>query len=445
VLGALLLDNGAFDRVGDLLADTDFYRFEHRLIYAATASLIASSRPADVVTVHDYLATKGKADEVGGVQYLNSLAQSVPSAANARRYAEIVRGKSVLRQIIVAADDAACRAFEASGDDAAALLEEAQGRLLSIGEAGARTRGGPQGMDTLVVGLLDRVQALADQGGRDVTGTATGFSDFDTKTCGLEDGDLVVVGGRPSQGKTAFAMGIAEHVGLRLGLPVLVFSMEMGANQLALRMVGALGRIKNIRLRTGRMDEWDWNSLTAAVDKLRMACIHVDETPALTHAEVRARARRHARQVGKIGLVVIDYLQLMSGASGGTENRTTDLSEVSRSLKGLAKELQCPVVALSQLNRSVEQRTDKRPVMSDLRECGAIEQDADIIAMLYRDEYYNPLTHEPGVAEVIVCKNRNGPTGTVKLAWLAPMTKFDNLAADYVSQKEAPRAPKKAL
>jgi replicative DNA helicase len=443
VLGALLLDNGAWDRVGDLLTDSDFYRFEHRMIYAATASLIDASRPADVVTVHDFLATKGKADEVGGLAYLNSLAQSVPSAANARRYAEIVRGKAVLRQIIVASDDAACRAFEASGDDAAPLLEEAQGRLLAIGEAGARTRGGPQGMDTLVVGLMDRIQELSDQGGKDVTGTPTGFRDLDQKIGGMEAGDLLVIAARSSMGKTSLALNIAEHVALNEALPVLVFSMEMGAAQLALRMVGSVGRIKNSRLRTGRLEDWDWSNLTGAVEKLRLAQVHVDETPSLTAGEIRLRARRHARTVGDLGLIVVDYIQLMDGAGG--ENRATELGEIARALKALGKELGCPVVALSQINRGVEGRNDKRPVMSDLKESGGIEEAADVIMLIYRDDYYNKDSKEPGVAEIIIGKNRNGPTGTERLLWLAPMTKFDNLAPDYVVPGKAQDAPRKAL
>lgn len=443
VLGALLLDNSAYDRCGDLLVEKDFYRYEHRLIYGAISALVAANRPADVLTVFENLQSLRLAKETGGLAYLNSLAQSVPSAANVRRYAEIVRERAVLRELIAAGDEVATSAFNPGVRTVGELLAQAQGRLLAISESGARTQDGPQGMDTLVVGLLDRVQEMADRGGQDVTGTPTGFTDFDRKTCGLEAGDLVVLAARPSMGKTAFALNIAEHVALKQGLPVLVFSMEMGANQLALRMAGSVGRIQNMRLRTGRMEDWDWSKLTDAVEKLRLANIHVDETPALTLGELRVRARRHARAVGKLGLIVIDYMQLMSGAN--SENRATELGEISRGLKGLAKELQCPVVALSQLNRSVETRTDKRPMMSDLRESGAIEQDADIITFIYRDDYYNNDSKEPGVAEIIVGKNRNGPTGTVKLAWLKEITKFDNLAADYQPPQEAPRAPRKAL
>jgi replicative DNA helicase len=444
VLGALMLDNGAWDRVGDMLADKDFYRHEHKLIYAAISGLVSASKPADVITVLEKLQGLGKAEAVGGLVYLNALAQSVPSAANARRYAEIVRQKAVLREIISAANETAAKAFNADVD-AGEVLADAQGRLLAISEHGMRAKGGPQGMDTLVVALLDRVQDMADKGGQDVTGTPTGFVDLDQKVGGLEAGDLVIIAARSSMGKTSLALNIAEHIALKEVLPVLVFSMEMGAAQLALRIVGSVGRIWNSQLRTGRLDDVGWSKLTDAFEKLRLSNIHVDETPALTKEELRLRARRHARDVGKLGLIVIDYLQLMSGSGGGDERRSAELGEITRSLKGLGKELGCPVIALSQINRGVESRTDKRPVMSDLKESGSIEEDADVVMLIYRDDYYNKDSREPGVAEINVAKARNGPTGVVKLGWLAPMTKFVNLAADYQPPQAAPSAPRKAL
>jgi replicative DNA helicase len=429
VLGGLLLDNSASDRAGDLLTETDFYRYEHKLIYGAIMVLISANKPADVITVFEQLTSLGKAEEVGGLAYLNALAQSVPSAANLRRYAEIVRERAILRKLVAASDEIATNAFNPQGRAVAAILDEAEGKIFQIGEEGSRNKQGFHSMDSLVVALIDRVQELAENGAGEVTGVPSGFSDLDRMTAGLQPGDLIILAARPSMGKTAFALNIGEHVAVKEGLPVVVFSMEMGASQLALRMVGSLGRIDQQHLRTGALRDEEWGRLSEAVDQLRNVSLFIDETPALTSAELRARARRQARQCGKLGLIVIDYLQLMSGsASGNGENRATEISEISRSLKALAKELQCPVIALSQLNRSVETRTDKRPMMSDLRESGAIEQDADVIMFIYRDEYYNKESKEPGVAEIIIGKQRNGPVGTVKLAFLRPLTKFENLA-----------------
>ncbi|MBS0597095.1 MAG: replicative DNA helicase [Burkholderiaceae bacterium] len=428
VLGGLLLDNSAWDRVGDVLIEGDFYRYEHRLVYGVLAKLVADSKPADVITVHEELQRQGKGDEIGGLAYLNALAQYVPSASNIRRYAEIVRERSILRQLVSASDDIATSAFNTQGRAVAAILDDAESKIFKIGEQSSRMKQGFQAMDSLVVQLLDRVQEMADNP-NDVTGVPTGFYDLDRMTAGLQAGDLVVLAARPSMGKTAFAINIAEHVALNEGLPVAVFSMEMGASQLAVRIVGSIGRIDQGHLRTGRLTDEEWPRLTEAIERLRNVSLHIDETPGLTPAELRANARRLARQCGKLGLIVVDYLQLMSGSSGSDENRATELGEISRGLKALAKELQCPVIALSQLNRSVEQRTDKRPMMSDLRESGAIEQDADIIMFIYRDDYYNKESREPGVAEIIIGKQRNGPTGTVKLAFIKPLTRFESLAA----------------
>ncbi|MBN9371373.1 replicative DNA helicase [Hydrogenophaga sp. YM1] len=428
VLGGLLLDNGAWDRVADLLNDSDFYRYEHRLTYSAIAALVNASKPADVVTVFEHLQNLGKADEAGGLAYLNSLAQYVPSAANIRRYAEIVRERAVLRKLVAASDEIATSAFNPQGKPVAKILDEAEQKIFKIGEEGSRMKEGFQSMDRLVVELLDRVQEMADNP-QDVTGVPTGFIDLDRMTAGLQGGDLIVLAARPSMGKTAFAINIAEHVALNEGLPVAVFSMEMGAAQLAVRIVGSIGRINQGHLRTGKLTDDEWPRLTEAIEKLRNVSLHIDETPGLTPSELRANARRLARTCGKLGLIVVDYLQLMSGSSSdGGDNRATELGEISRGLKMLAKELQCPVIALSQLNRSVEQRTDKRPMMSDLRESGAIEQDADIIMFIYRDEYYTKdACKEPGVAEIIIGKQRNGPTGTVKLAFLNMLTRFESL------------------
>ena len=431
VLGGLLLDNNSWDKVGDLLVEADFYRYEHRLVFASITSLVNANRPADVITVFEQMQSQGKAEEVGGLAYLNSLAQYVPSSANIRRYAEIVRERSILRKLVSVSDEIATSALNTHGRPVTHILDEAEQKIFSIGEEGSRMRQGFQSMDKLVVQLLDRVEEMS-QNPNDITGVPTGFFDLDRMTSGMQAGDLIVLAARPSMGKTALAINIAEHVALQEDLPVAVFSMEMGASQLAIRIVGSIGRIDQGRLRTGKLIDDEWPRLSDAIERLKTVSLSIDETPGLTTSELRASARRLARSCGKLGLVVVDYLQLMSGSGGGDgENRATELGEISRGLKMLAKELQCPVIALSQLNRGVEQRTDKRPMMSDLRESGAIEQDADVIMFIYRDDYYNKDSKEPGVAEIIIGKHRNGPTGTVKLAFLKPITRFESLASGY--------------
>ncbi len=429
VLGGLLLDNSAWDRASDLLHESDFYRHEHQLIFSAISQLVNNSKPADVITVFEQLQMQGKGTSVGGLSYLNALAQSVPSAANMRRYAEIVRERAVLRKLVSAADDIATSAFAPEGRNVSEILDQAEAKIMKIGEEGNRNKQGFHSMDGLVVDLLDRVTELADNGAEDVTGVRTGFFDMDKMTAGLQKGDLIILAARPSMGKTAFALNIGENVAVNEGLPVAVFSMEMGASQLALRMVGSIGRINQQNLRTGRLSDDEWGRLSETVEKLRTTNVFIDETPGLSPNELRSRARRLARQFGgTLGLIIIDYLQLMSGSGGNEENRATVIGEISRGLKALAKELQCPVIALSQLNRSVETRPDKRPMMSDLRESGAIEQDADVIMFIYRDEYYNKESKIPGIAEIIIGKQRNGPVGSLNLAFLKSNTRFENLA-----------------
>ena len=432
VLGGLLLDNKSWEQVADLLSVGVFYRYEHRQVYLSIQALINASRPADVITVYEHLQSIGKAEEVGGLGYLNALAQYVPSASNIRRYAEIVRERAILRKLVTASDEIATNAFNTQGKPVPQILDEAEQKIFQIGEEGSRLKQGFQSMDQLAVILLDRVNQMADSP-NDITGVPSGFVDFDKMTSGMQAGDLIVLAARPSMGKTALAINIAEHVALNEGLPVAVFSMEMGASQLAIRIVGSIGRIDQQRLRTGKLNQEEWPRLAEAIEKLRNVSLHIDETPSLTPMELRANARRLARTCGKLGLIVVDYLQLMSGntSSNNGDNRATEIGEISRGLKMLAKELQCPVIALSQLNRSVETRTDKRPMMSDLRESGAIEQDADVIMFIYRDDYYNKDSKEPGVAEIIIGKHRNGPTGTVKLAFLKPLTRFESLASGY--------------
>ncbi len=446
VLGALLIDNATWDVVGDVLIEADFYRHDHRLIFSAIASMINANRPADVITVFEHLQRQGKADEVGHLVYLNSLAQCLPHARNARRYAEVVRERSVLRKLVSVSDEIATSAFNTQGKTVAQVLDEAQKKVFDVGQARAGSGDDFQSMDDLMVQLLDRVQEMHDKPEGQLPGVPTGFIDLDRMTAGLQPGDLVVLAARPSMGKTAFAINIAEHVAIKEGLPVAVFSMEMGAGQLATRVAGSVGRINQSHLRTGRLDDEEWRRLMDTTEMVRQCPLHIDETGGLTINELRAKARRLARRVGKLGLIVVDYLQLMSvPASMSSENRATAVGDISRGLKLLAKELQCPVIALSQLNRSVEARQDKRPLMSDLRDSGAIEQDADLIWFIYRDEYYTKdACREPGVAEIIVAKQRSGPTGTVKLAFLGALSRFDNLAADFMTRFKDMRPPVKS-
>jgi len=426
VLGGLLLDNAAWDRIADFINEHDFYRYDHRLIFHNIGKLISQAKPADVITVYEQLQAAGKAEEAGGLAYLNALAQNTPSAANIRRYAEIVRDRGVLRQLVTIADEISAGAFNPQGRDVRQLLDEAESKVFAIAEEGSRGQKGFLEIQPLLTQVVERIDELYHRDNQsDITGVPTGFVDLDRMTSGMQGGDLIIVAGRPSMGKTAFSLNIGEHVAVEQGLPVAVFSMEMAGTQLAMRMLGSVGRLDQHRLRTGRLLDEDWPRLTHAIQKMNDAQLFIDETPALNPMELRARSRRLARQCGQLGLIVIDYLQLMSG-SGGGENRATEISEISRSLKGLAKELNCPVIALSQLNRSLEQRPNKRPVMSDLRESGAIEQDADVILFIYRDQVYNPDSPDKGTAEIIIGKQRNGPIGTVRLTFLGEYTKFDN-------------------
>ncbi|MCR2746686.1 replicative DNA helicase [Limnobacter parvus] len=428
VVGGLLLDNQAWDKIGDVIRADDFYRYDHRVIFEHIAKLIDGSKPADVITVYESLQSSGKAQDVGGLAYLNTLATNTPSAANIRRYAEIVRDRAVLRRLITISDDIATTALNPQGKDTKTILDEAESKIFKIAEDGARGAGGFQELQPVLSKVVERIDELYHRDSTsDITGISTGFVDLDGKTSGLQPGDLIIVAGRPSMGKTAFSLNIGEHVAVEEGHAVAVFSMEMGATQLAMRLLGSVGRLDQHRLRTGRLTDEDWPRLTYAVEKMQNAQLFIDETPALSSMEVRARCRRLARQCGQLGLVVIDYIQLM-GASSPGENRATEISEISRSLKGLAKELNCPVIALSQLNRSLEQRPNKRPVMSDLRESGAIEQDADVILFIYRDEVYNPDSPDKGTAEIIIGKQRNGPIGTVRVTFLGMYTKFENYA-----------------
>ncbi|MCL2162066.1 MAG: replicative DNA helicase, partial [Betaproteobacteria bacterium] len=390
--------------------------------------LVDLGKPADAVTVFESLQKNGEAEQAGGLAYLAEIANNTPSAANIRRYAEIVHERAVLRKLVAVGDEIAASALAPSGKDAKILLDEAEARVFEIAEAGARHGTGFQSIQPIIKQVVDRLQELHDRDNpAELTGIASGFVDLDEKTSGLQAADMLIVAGRPSMGKTSFALNIAEHIALEQRLPVAIFSMEMPGNQLATRFISSVGRVELQKIRSARLNDDDWARITMALGKLYEAPIYIDETPGLNPIDLRARARRLARQCGRLGLIVIDYLQLMSGTRE-TENRATELSEISRSVKALAKELHVPILALSQLNRSLEQRPNKRPMMSDLRESGAIEQDADVIMFIYRDEVYNPDSQDKGTAELIIGKHRNGPTGMVRMTFLGEYTRFENFA-----------------
>ena len=430
ILGGLLIDNKAIDRIAGQISASDFYRNDHRIIFTHISKLIDNNDPADIVTVAESLEQNAELTKVGGVAYLGLVAENTPTSSNISGYAKIVRERSIMRNLVEVGSDIVESAFSPQGKDAQQLLDESESKIFQIADAGTSEKLGFIDIKELLPKAAQRIDdlyQLDDPNG--VTGVPSGYSDLDQKTAGLQPGDLIIIAGRPSMGKTSLALNIAEHVGMEVGLPVAIFSMEMGAAQLTMRLLGSVGKLDQHKMRIGQLEDEDWPKLTNALGVLNEAPIFIDEGSALNSYEVRARARRLFRQQGKLGLIVIDYIQLMSSANEqSNENRATEVSEISRSLKALAKELNVPVVALSQLNRSVESRVDKRPMMSDLRESGAIEQDADVIMFIYRDEVYNPETAEKGVAEIILSKQRNGPTGTVKLTFLGQYTRFENYA-----------------
>ena len=434
LLGGLLLDNQAFDKIADLVTADDFYRDDHRRIFRHVSKLIEHGKPADVVTIAESIEASEDKDRTGGPAYLGSLAQNTPSALNIRRYAELVHERAIQRRLITVATEIAESALTPSGKEVGQLLDEAETRILEVGERGQRGTQGFESIQPVLARVFVRIDQLYHlENKSDVTGLPTGFADLDEKTAGLQQGDLVIVAGRPSMGKTAFALNMAEHVAVDNGVPVAIFSMEMGATQLAMRLLGSIARVDQHKMRTGRLNDEEWSRLSTAMGKLHDAPIFIDETAALNSLELRTRARRIHRQCGKLGLVMVDYLQLMSSPNtkNQNENRATEISEISRSLKALAKELSVPVVALSQLNRALETRNDRRPMMSDLRESGAIEQDADVILFIYRDEVYYPEKPESkGTAEVIIGKQRNGPIGKIDLTFLGEHTRFENRARD---------------
>jgi replicative DNA helicase len=428
LLGGLMLDNRAWEKIADQVGEQDFYRKEHRLIFNAVWRLAEEDQPFDVVTLAESLERSGELDDAGGLAYLGSIAKDTPSAANILAYAKIVRENAVMRHLISVGGDIAESAFRPEGRKAAELLDDAERKVFEIADRVSRGGGGFQHIKKLLGMAVNRIETLFERG-EPITGLATGFTDFDLMTSGLQHADLIIIAGRPSMGKTTYAMNIAENVAIKEKRPVAVYSMEMPGDSLAMRMMSSLGRIDQHRVRTGKLEDDEWPRLTSAVSLLAEAPIFIDDTPAMSPTEVRARARRLKREQGDLGLIVLDYLQLMQ-APGTGENRATEISAISRSLKSLAKELDVPVIALSQLNRSLEQRPNKRPVMSDLRESGAIEQDADLIVFIYRDEVYHEDSPDKGVAEIIIGKQRNGPIGTVRLTFLGKYTKFENYIDD---------------
>lgn len=424
VVGGLLLDNQAWDRISDKVSESDFYRHDHRLLFRAIADLARRNHPFDIVTLKEQLKAQNALEEAGGEFYLFELAKNTPSAANIGAYAEIVRERSILRQLIHVSTDISDTAYHPEGRNSTEILDTAEQKVFSIGEQISRGSGAVA-IGDLLAKAIDRVEYLYHTPDA-LTGLPSGFTDLDEMTAGLQPADLIIVAGRPSMGKTSFAMNIGEHVAYKEKKPVLIFSMEMPGEALAMRMLSSLSSVDQSRIKTGRLDDQDFHRLASTLTMMSNTPMYVDDTPALTPNELRARARRLAKQFnGQLGLIILDYLQLMQ-VPGLRENRVGEISEISRSIKSLAKELNVPIIALSQLNRSLEQRTDKRPLMSDLRESGAIEQDADLIVFIYRDEVYNVESQDKGTAEIIIAKHRNGPTGKVRLTFLGQYTRFAN-------------------
>jgi len=435
LIGGLMLDAQAWDKVADVIIAEDFYRKDHRLIFDAIRHLVEDGNPCDVVTVSEYLDNRSELESAGGLEYLATLANETPGAANARAYAKILRERSTLRDLINAGNEIAGNAFTTDGRSASEILDEAERVVFEIAEKGSRGKQGFKSLKQILPSAVDRIDLLHQSDG-DITGISTGFHEFDKLTAGLQGGDLVIVAGRPSMGKTTLAINIAENAAIGTKVPTAIFSMEMPSEQLAFRMIASLGRVDQTHLRTGRFPDEDWSRINTAVQLMCEAPIFIDDTAGLSPTEIRARARRLQREHG-FGLIVVDYLQLMQ-VPGNKENRATEISEISRSLKALAKELSLPVIALSQLNRGVEQRTDKRPVMSDLRESGAIEQDADLIIFIYREEVYNQDTPRKGIADITIAKQRNGPIGDFPLTFVGRYTKFENWVPESYAEEPYP-------
>jgi len=428
LLGGLMLDNSAWENLSGRVSGADFYRPDHRLIFAAIGALADANRPFDAVTLSEFLQNRDELADTGGLGYLGTLVKDTPSAANIVAYADIIRERALLRELIQAGNEIAGSAYRPDGRSGRELVDSAEQQVFEIAQRGERHGSGFVALREVLNATIDRLDELHRAGG-DITGVSTGYTQFDKMTAGLQPGELIIIAGRPSMGKTTLAMNIAENASFGQDkTATAIFSMEMATEQLALRLVSSLGRINQSHLRNGRFSDDDWPAIHGAFQQMQEAPVFIDDTPALTPTEIRARSRRLKRQ-SDIGLIIVDYLQLMQVA-GTTENRATEISEISRSLKALAKELRVPIIALSQLNRSVEQRTDKKPVMSDLRESGAIEQDADVIVFIYREEVYDSDTPRKGIADISIAKQRNGPTGDFPLTFRGEFTRFENFAPE---------------
>jgi len=428
VLGGLMLDNDAWDRVAEKVVEQDFYLRAHRFIFAAMSRLAESSHPIDIITVSEDLEANQQLDDVGGFAYLGEIAKNTPSAANILAYADIVRERAVVRDMISVAHDIADAGYDTQGRTSAELLDFAETKVFKIAEQRANANEGPEPINAILAKTIEKIDELFRSPHDGVTGVSTGYVDLDKMTNGMQPSDLIIVAARPSMGKTTFAMNLCEHAAITSDKPVLIFSLEMPSEQIMMRMLASLGRIDQTKVRTGQLEDEDWARLSSAIELLNTkGKMYIDDGSGLTPTEVRSRARRVAREHGGLSMIMVDYLQLMT-VPGLSENRTLEIAEISRSLKALAKELKVPVVALSQLNRSLEQRADKRPVNSDLRESGSIEQDADLIMFIYRDEVYNDDSPDKGTAEVIIGKQRNGPIGRVRMTFHGRYSRFDNYA-----------------
>ncbi|KUJ75406.1 replicative DNA helicase [Thiomicrospira sp. XS5] len=445
VIGGLMLDNEKFSDISVVLKAEDFYTHQHQLIYMAITQLSERNKPFDLVTVIEMLESTGKLEDVGDKQYLIDLVSNTPGSVNIEFYAETVREKSILRSLIAVSNEISEASYFPQGKDIREVLDLAESRVMGIAEHGSGKQREYETMESLLSRAVSTIDERFNSDGS-ITGLATKLSEFDEVTSGLQNGDLIIVAGRPSMGKTTFSMNLAENIAMQSN-PVAVFSMEMPGEQLVLRMISSIGKIDAERIRTGKLQQEDWPSLNKAVSMLSQTQFFIDDTPALMITDLRARARRIDKDIRDaqfkkaveegvenpeekmtgLGLIVIDYLQLMRGSTN-TDNRVNEISEISRGLKAIAKELNVPVIALSQLSRNLEQRPDKRPKMADLRESGAIEQDADLIIFIYRDEVYNPDTDDKGTAEIILGKHRNGALANIRLTFMGQYTKFENYA-----------------
>ncbi|WOH37093.1 replicative DNA helicase [Thalassotalea fonticola] len=428
VLGGLLLDNSSWDNVAERVVSDDFYSRAHRTIFESIGELLEKGNPVDLITLSEELENQQLIDDVGGFVYLAEMMKNTPSAANISAYADIVRERAVTRELIKVANNIADAGYDTQGRPSSELLDFAESEVFQIAEQRASKSEGPENIHSVMEKTVDKIEKLYGQPHGGVTGVSTGFTDLDKMTAGLQPSDLIIIAARPSMGKTTFAMNLAENAAMMQDKPALIFSLEMPSDQIMMRMLASLGRIDQTKIRTGQLGDEDWaklsNTMSLIVDKGKM---FVDDAAGLTPTEVRSRARRVARDNGGLSMIMIDYLQLMR-VPQFSDNRTLEIAEISRSLKSLAKELQVPVVALSQLNRSLEQRADKRPINSDLRESGSIEQDADLIMFIYRDEVYNEDSADKGTAEIILGKQRNGPIGRVRLTFQGLYSRFDNFA-----------------